>query len=300
MALILANDGIDPSAKEQLEAMGHIVDIKKYEGEELLARLKEVDCIIIRSATRMDREQLEAGKAGGKLKLVLRAGVGLDNVDLIHAQQLGIDVSNTPTASSNAVAELALGQMFSLSRHLYAAGISMREGKWLKKAYQGVELTGKTLGLYGFGRIAKLLGKKAKALGMQVIYTNRSGPRADADFRYVSKEELLAESDYISLHVPFAGGQALIGPEEFQRMKEGVFLINTSRGGVVDEEALLTAIQSGKVAAAALDVFAKEPLDQESLRQCEKIALTPHIGASTMEAQERIGGNLVDLIAERL
>ena len=300
MAIILANDGIDLSAKEQLEALGHEVDTNKYEGDDLLKRLAEVDCVIVRSATKIRKEQLDAGKAGN-LKLVIRAGVGTDNIDVEYAKEIGVDVSNTPAASSDAVAELALGQMLALCRNLYHANRSMPQGKWLKKEYGGSEINGKTLGLLGIGRIASSLGRKAKALGMEVIYTNRSGPKDFAhEFEYVDMDTLLERSDFISAHIPFSGGEAVIGKNEINKMKDGVFLINTARGGVIDEDALVDAIEAGKVRAAAVDVFVEEPTTNKRLLECDRVSLTPHIGAATNEAQARIGDNIVDIIKEKL
>lgn len=299
MAYILANDGIESSAKQALEALGHTVDSTHYEGEELLRKLAEADICIVRSATKIRKEQLDAGKAG-LLKLVIRAGVGIDNIDAEYAKTIGVEVTNTPAASSDAVAELALAHMLALSRNLYHSNITMRQGKWLKKEYEGTEIAGKTLGLLGFGRIAQSLGKKAQALGMNVIYTNRSGKRADAEeFQYVTFDELLTHSDFISCHIPFAGGAAIIGKDEIEKCKDGVFFVNTARGGVIDEDALVDAIESGKVRGAAIDVFNVEPTTNERLLQCERISLTPHIGAATKEAQGRIGGNIVDIIKER-
>lgn len=298
MAIILANDGIEASAKERLEKLGHTVDTNHYEGDDLLQRLAEVDVCIVRSATKIRKEQLDAGKAGN-LKLVIRAGVGIDNIDHEYAETIGVHVTNTPAASSDAVAELALGHMLALCRNIYHANVSMRQNQWLKKQYEGTEIAGKTLGLIGFGRIARSLGRKAAALGMNVYYTNRSGPKADiTEFQHLPMDELLKRADFISIHTPFAGGTPIIGAAELAQCKDGVYVINTSRGGVVDEDAIVDAIESGKVAGAAFDVFVHEPADNERLLKNDKISLTPHIGASTKEAQGRIGGNIVEIIEE--
>ncbi len=301
MALILANDGIDASAKQALIDLGHVVDTAKYEGDALLARLAEVDAVIVRSATKIRNPEIDAG-AAGNLKLIIRGGVGVDNINVDYAKEKGIEVRNTPAASSSAVAELALGHMLCLARHIGEANVTMREGKWLKKQYSGTEIAGKTLGLIGFGRIARSLAAKCNALGMNVIFhTRRQLACEDCDdCEQFCLEDVLRESDYVSLHVPFSGGKPLIGKEEFELMKDGVFIINCARGGVVDEDALVDAIESGKVAGAALDVFEVEPLENERIRNCDKISLTPHIGAATAEAQARIGDNIVDIIKERL
>ena len=298
MALILANDGIDASAKQALIDLGHVVDTAKYEGDALLARLAEVDAVIVRSATKIRNPEIDAG-AAGNLKLIIRGGVGVDNINVDYAEEKGIEVRNTPAASSSAVAELALGHMLSLARHIGEANVTMREGKWLKKQYSGTEIAGKTLGLIGFGRIARSLAFKCLALGMDVIFHDCLQLEGD-NCKQRCLEDVLREADYISLHVPFSGGKPLIGKEEFELMKDGVFIINCARGGVVDEDALVDAIEAGKVAGAALDVFEVEPLENERIRNCDKISLTPHIGAATAEAQARIGDNIVDIIKERL
>ncbi|HPY63571.1 MAG TPA: D-2-hydroxyacid dehydrogenase [Bacillota bacterium] len=298
MALILANDGIDASAKQALIDLGHVVDTAKYEGDALLARLAEVDAVIVRSATKIRNPEIDAG-AAGNLKLIIRGGVGVDNINVDYAEEKGIEVRNTPAASSSAVAELALGHMLSLARHIGEANVTMRQGKWLKKQYSGTEIAGKTLGLIGFGRIARSLAFKCLALGMDVIFHDCLQLEGD-NCEQKCLEDVLREADYISLHVPFSGGKPLIGKEEFELMKDGVFIINCARGGVVDEDALVDAIEAGKVAGAALDVFEVEPLENERVRNCDKISLTPHIGAATAEAQARIGDNIVDIIKERL
>lgn len=298
MAIILANDGIAKKAEEDLRALGHEVDTKKYEGDDLLRRIAEVDCIVVRSATKLRDPEIDAG-ASGNLKLIIRGGVGLDNINVDYAVSKGIEVRNTPAASSSAVAELVLGHMLTMARHIGEANVSMRQGKWLKKQYAGTEIAGKTLGLIGFGRIAHALADKCLALGMTVVYTDLFDIECDTCCQ-MAMEELLSVSDYISVHTPFIGGKPLIGRDEIAKMKDGVFIINCARGGVVDEDALVDAIEEGKVKGAALDVFAVEPLQNERLISCEKISLTPHIGAATVEAQARIGDIIVDIIKECL
>ena len=298
MALILANDGIDKKAEADLKALGHEVDTQKYEGDELLARLAQVDCVIVRSATKIRTAQIDAG-AGGRLKLIIRGGVGVDNIDVDYAEQKGIEVRNTPAASSSAVAELVLGHMLTMARHIGEANVSMRQGKWLKKEYTGSEIAGKTLGLIGFGRIANSLAVKCLALGMEVVFTDILDIECDI-CPQVDFQQVLGMADYVSIHIPFSGGAPMIGKKEIDMMKDGVFIINCARGGIIDEDALVDAIESGKVRGAALDVFAEEPLKNQRLLDCEKISLTPHIGAATAEAQARIGDNIVDIIKERL
>ncbi|EOD01801.1 D-2-hydroxyacid dehydrogenase [Caldisalinibacter kiritimatiensis] len=300
MARILVTDGMDQNAVKELKNMGHEVVEQHYEPEELKEQLKNFDAAVVRSATKVREPIIDAALETKKLKLIIRAGVGLDNIDVSYAMERGIEVRNTPKASSASVAELAIGHMFALARYIYISNVTMRKGEWNKKAYKGIELAGKTLGLIGFGRIAKETAKRAHALGMKVIYTNRSGPKEGYDdYTYKPLEELLKESDFISLHVPFNKEVGpIISTKEFEIMKDGVYLVNCARGGVVDEEALLEALDSGKVAACAIDVFEEEPTKNEKLYTHERVSLTPHIGASTKEAQARIGKEVVEIIDE--
>lgn len=302
MARILASDGIEKSAAQALTDLGHEVVEQFYPVQELARQIGTYDAVIVRSATKITKEVLDGALAAGRLKLVVRAGVGVDNIDVAYAQAHGIAVTNTPNASSLAVAELAIGHMFSLARFLYHSNVTMRGGQWNKKQYEGIELSGKTLGLVGFGRIAQQTARIACAIGMKVIYHTRSGRKEGFDaYSYVSMDELLSRSDFISVHVPLsAESGALIGEREFAKMKDGVYLVNCARGGVVSEQALLEALDSGKVAAAALDVFEQEPTKNERLYTHERVSLTPHIGASTLEAQKRIGAEIVEIVKERL
>lgn len=300
MSKILVSDGMDKKAAQVLKDLGHELKEEHYEPEELKEKIKNVDAIIVRSATKIRKEIIDAALETEQLKLIIRAGVGVDNIDVSYAVENGITVRNTPNASSRSVAELAVGQMFSLARYTYISNVTMREGKWNKKQYKGTEILGKTLGLIGFGRIARETGKMAKALGMTVLYTNRSGKKDGYDdFTYVTMDELFKESDYISLHIPYDKDKgALIGKNEFEKMKDGVYLVNCARGGVVDEKALLEALNSGKVAASAIDVFEEEPTKNEELYTHGKVSLTPHIGASTKEAQSRIGEEIVEIVKD--
>jgi D-3-phosphoglycerate dehydrogenase len=299
MAKILVTDGIDKSAAEALRSVGHEVVEQFYPPEELRAQVKNFDIMVVRSATKVTKGILDGAAETGKLALIIRGGVGVDNIDVAYAKELGISVRNTPAASSNAVAELAIGHMFAVARYIYIANVTMRAGAWEKKKYTGHELQGKTLGLVGFGRIARETARIARGIGMNVIYNSRSGRKeAHDDFEYRPLEETLSVSDFISLHVPADKEKgALIGVKEFALMKDGVYLINCARGGVIDEDALLAALDSGKVAAAALDVFENEPPKNELILSHERISLTPHIGASTKEAQQKIGAEIVKIIA---
>ena len=302
MYKILANDGIDKGAELRLVELGFEVDTNHYKDEDLTKKIKEVDCIVIRSATKIRKPLIDEAVKGGRLKLIIRAGVGIDNIDHEYSKEQGIIVRNTPRSSSDAVAELTIAHMFALARHIYISNVTMRNGQWNKKLYLGIELSGKTLGLVGFGRIAKSVAKKAMALGMKVIYTDISGKSDELpECQFVSKNELLTQSDFISLHIPFSKELGpYLGETEFDLMKDGMFVIQASRGGVVNEEALLKALDSGKVKKAALDVFEDEPTKNERIYTHESISLTPHIGASTKEAQARIGLETIDVILEYL
>lgn len=294
---ILANDGMDKSAVDQLEALGHLVDTSHYEGDDLVNHMRQSDVIVIRSATKIRKELIDRVK-DSQLKLMIRAGVGIDNIDHVYAQENGFTVKNTPNSSSAAVAELAIGHMFALARHIHISNVTMKNGEWNKKHYTGIEIAGKTLGLIGMGRISYEVAVRAKALGMTVVYTNRRGKIEEYNaFEYLSMEELLAASDFISLHIPFDKQVgATIGEAQFAQMKDGVYLINTARGGVVCEKALLAALNSGKVAGAGIDVFEEEPTKNQELVNHPKVSATPHIGASTNEAQERIGNETISVI----
>lgn len=298
MLKILATDGIDKSAREELESMEHEVKEQFFEPEELKKALADYDVVVVRSATKVKAPIIDAAAEAGRLKMIIRAGVGVDNIDVEYAESKGLKVRNTPNSSSASVAELALAHMFSLARFVGISNVTMREGKWNKKNYTGIELAGKTLGLVGFGRISIELAKKATALGMKVVYTNRRGPREDfPEYGYSTLEELLRISDFVSIHTPsLEGGKSLIGKDELKMMKNTAYLVNCARGGVVDEEALLQALESGDLAGAGIDVFVEEPPKNSALINHPNVSVTPHIGGSTAEAQERIGGEIVDII----
>ena len=302
MYKILANDGIDKSAELKLIELGYSVDTNHYQGEELDKMIQEVDCIIIRSATKIRVPLIDKALETNKLQLIIRAGVGIDNIDHAYAKEKGITVRNTPNSSSDAVAELAIGHMFALARHIYISNVTMRNGEWNKKEYKGFELNGKTLGLVGFGRISRSVAKKAMALGMTVIYDDLMGKSEFLpECEFVGKERLLKEADIVSLHIPFIKENgAYLGTDEFNNMKKGMVVINTARGGVVNEDALLQALDSGIVKMAALDVYESEPTKDERIFTHNLISLTPHIGASTIEAQSRIGNETIEVILESL
>ncbi len=296
---ILVTDGMDKTALAKLKELGHEVVEQFYEPEELGKALRDFDAVVVRSKTKVRANHIDEAK-GGKLKLIIRGGVGVDNIDVKYAEENGIKVRNTPNASSQSVAECALAHMFACARYISVAGSTMREDKWEKKAYaKGIELQGKTLGIVGFGRIGAHLGVMAKAIGMDVIATRSSrtsGTDEATGIPYVTLDELLAKSDFVSLHAPALPGGPLVNADTIAKMKDGVCIINTSRGGNVDEAALLDALNSGKVRAAGLDVWAEEPSKNHDLYSHPMVSCTPHIGAQTVEAQKRIGAEIVEII----
>ena len=298
MIRVLATDGMEASAVEKLQSLGYEVEQHFYEPEDLKKAVQEFDVMVVRSATKVKKDIIDAAALTGRLKLIIRGGVGIDNIDKAAAEAVGIKVTNTPAASSASVAELTLGHMFSMARHIGIANATMRNGEWNKKKYEGIELGGRTLGLYGFGRIAREVAKRANALGMNVVYFKRSGEDNTVDFaKYVDLATLIKDSDFISVHVPKqADRDYLIGKEEIAQMKDGVYLVNTSRGGIIEEDALVEALDSGKVAGAALDVYKEEPTKNEKILHNAKISMTPHIAAATGEAQTRIGVEIVEII----
>ncbi|MEM9917529.1 MAG: D-2-hydroxyacid dehydrogenase [Bacteroidota bacterium] len=312
MIKILVNDGIHPDGKLLLEKAGYQVVTEKVPQDKLEAELPEYDVIVVRSATKVRKDLIDKCP---KLKIIARGGVGLDNIDHDYARSKGIAVINTPAASSQAVAELTFAHIFSLARSLHLANREMpgkgdTAFKTLKKSYsKGFQLRGKTLGIIGFGRIGQETARIGLALGMNVLPVDLMINDANIDIQLydvdkvqltvklptVSMDEMLANADIISLHVPFTG-KPLLSDDSFAKMKDGAILINCARGGTVDEDALLKAMESGKVAAAGLDVFESEPTPRKELLQHPAISLSPHIGASTGEAQRNIGLELADKI----
>ena len=309
---VLANDGLDQSGIDGLQKAGFEVITTKVPQEELINYINEnqVRTLLVRSATKVRKDIIDACPS---LKIIGRGGVGMDNIDVEYAREKGINVINTPAASSASVAELVFAHLFSGCRFLTDSNRKMPvEGDTkfaeLKKAYtKGVELRGKTIGIIGFGRIGQEVAKMALGLGMRVLavdnYTEKitvkveffNGQSVDFEIKTQSKEEVLKEADFVTLHVP-AQKEFVIGQKEFDLMKNGAALVNCARGGVVDEEALLKALDGGKLAFAGLDVFINEPTPAKSILSHPKISLTPHTGASTNEAQDRIGISLAEQI----
>jgi len=312
MTKILANDGIDPVGKSLLEQAGFVVDTETVPQDKLIEALQHYDGLTVRSATKVRQDVIDQCP---NLKLIGRGGVGMDNIDVEYARSKGIAVVNTPAASSLSVAELVFAHLFTGIRFLQDSNRKMPvEGGTnfnnLKKAYaKGIELKGKTLGVIGFGRIGRETAAIGLRLGMNVVAYDlypfsgnislsfQGGISVDIPVQTISLEEVISQSDFISLHTPFAD-RPILGEEEFSKMKKGVGIVNCSRGGTIDETALIAALDSGKVAFAGLDVFDNEPTPQQAILQHPKISLTPHIGASTNEAQERIGTELATLIIE--
>ena len=281
----------DPIAKEGVNLLrdaGFQVDERPdLKGEKLVAEIHEYDALIVRSATKVTREVIEAAS---RLKVIGRAGVGLDNIDLVAAKEHGIEVINTPGATAISVAELALGLMLACARRIPQADRSVHAGRWEKKLFKGIELYGKTLGIIGIGKIGTELARRAAALGMKVIAYDPF-VKSHEIAEMVDFDELLSRADVISLHLPLTDEtRNMLSENEFAKMKDGVILVNAARGGIVDEDALAKALESGKVRCAALDVYAQEPIDPDSpLLKFENIVLTPHIGAQTLEGQRRAG-----------
>lgn len=312
---ILANDGIAPIGKQQLETAGFTVVTETVPQNDLIQTINNENyvALLVRSATTVRKDLIDACPS---LKLIGRGGVGMDNIDVAYAREKGLHVINTPASSSQSVAELVMAHLFGAVRFVYDANRQMpangiTEFKTLKKKYaKGLELRGKTLGIIGFGRIGQATASYALGCGMNVVYTDPFAEKTTinvmvgnhhvaVELLCSTKEEVLTKADFISLHIPKLG-QPTIGNEEFARMKDGVIIVNTARGGVVNEDALIAHLNSGKVAHAALDVFENEPTPREDLLKHPKISLTPHIGAATLEAQDRIGEELASQIKELL
>jgi len=287
---ILIADKTENEVIQQLKDAGQEVTFSEMDAATLLKEIPNYDGLMVRSRTKATADVINAG-AKGSLKVIGRAGIGVDNIDLPTASKNKIKVVNAPTGTTESVAELAFGLMLAASRSIPQADHSMKQGLWEKKAFKGVELCGKTLGIIGIGRIGTELGKRALAFNMKVLaYDKYIQKSPTAKIAMVSLEKLLKESDYLSLHIPFVKEEgATIKEPDFEKMKDGVIIINCARGGVVDEQALLKYLNSGKVRAAALDVYAAEPPTFKELVNHPKVVCTPHIGASTKEGQLRAG-----------
>lgn len=315
---ILANDGISHAGEEKLKSLGYEVITDTVDQDKLIDFINnnDVGVLLVRSATQVRADLIDACS---NLKIIGRGGVGLDNIDVDHANSKGVEVINTPAASSQSVAELVMGSLFSMVRMTYDANRQMpikgnTEFKALKKKYaKGIELRGKILGIIGTGRIGAATASYALGIGMKVIGYDAFMDRAtvfvplpddttmEVMMPMVSLDELYRRSDFITIHVPAQPGEKpLISKTELDIMKEGVYLVNASRGGLIDEDDLIDALNSGKVAGATLDVFLNEPTPKQELIAHSRLITTPHIGAATLEAQDRIGVELADKINDLL
>ncbi len=302
MTRLLIADGLSSEAVSKIKQIPgiEVLEFKDIPRPELKEKIPTVDILIVRSRTQVDRDLLEGAR---NLKLAIRAGIGLDNVDVAAATELGVVVMNAPTGNIVTTAEHAIALLFSISRHVHRADASMREGKWDKKSFQGFEIRGKTLGVVGLGNIGKAVAERGNGLRMNVIgYDPYLSQEAAAKYnvRLCSMDELLAKSDYITIHVPLMDAtRNLISKEAFSKMKKTAFLINCARGGIVDEAALIDALDKKLIRGAALDVFEKEPLPADSafLKRTD-VLMTPHLGASTEEAQAQVGLEVAEQVAE--
>jgi D-3-phosphoglycerate dehydrogenase len=291
---VLVCDKTEKECIEQMRAAGLTVDTNfDITPEQLMTTLPGYDVVVVRSRTKIRQPLIEACP---NLKLIVRGGVGLDTIDVEYARSKGIVVKNTPLASSASVAELAIGYIFMLARSLYKATSTMKAEKWDKKSFEGDEIAGKTLGIIGLGNIGTETAKRAQQLGMSIVAYDPSS-RQIFGVQMIALDELLARADYISLHLPRTKESAnMISVKQFAKMKTGVRIINCARGGIIDEDALYDALVSGKVAGAALDVFAEEPPTNWKLLQLDNVIGSPHIGATTKEAQTRVGAEVADIV----
>ena len=301
---VLICDKTEASALEAMRAAGIDVDNRpEITPEELLRDAAQYDGMVVRSRTRITKEVIDAAT---NLKIVVRGGVGLDNIEVKYAESKGVAVRNTPKASADSVAELTIGYLLALARKIPQASASMAQGQWKKKVLEGTEIAGKTLGLIGLGNIGQAVARRANALGMDVIFYRRT-PTTVPYARQVSLDEVLARSDYISLHVPKTSETAnILNAGAFAKMKDGVYVVNCGRGGTVDEDALYDALVSGKVAGAALDVFMDEKVNPGNPKLFELkdkngfnlVIGSPHVGASTVEGQGRVGAEVAEILTD--
>ncbi len=296
---VLLNDGLEKEGIQILEEAGIQTDNRKRDLPSLISDIGQFDALIVRSATKVTKEVIEAG-ARGKLKIIGRAGVGYDNIDVVAASDNGIVVKSAPYGSTDAVAELSIGLMLAASRNIPQAHQSLKNSKWEKKHLKGTELAYKTLGILGCGRIGQKLAEIAKrGFDMEVVGYDIK-PCPDSSIKFISKEEVLAKSDYVSIHT--GGRDVIVGKKELSIMKPTAYLINTSRGNNIDEQALYKALKEGKIAGAALDVFVDEPKAEgaefrNKLKELDNVVLTCHLGASTVEAQRETSIEIARVIS---
>lgn len=296
------NDPLDKQATEKFASLPNIqLTSQHYEKEELIKLMPEIEILVVRSATKVTADIIEAGT---KLKIIGRAGTGLDNIDVKVAEAKGIKVINTPGANSISVAELTIGLMIACSRHIARGTIDLKNGKWTKKELEGHELYKRTVGIIGFGNIGREVAKRLLAFDMNVLAYDPIVKETDMNVKLVDLDTLISNSDYITIHVPLTPEtKNLINKDTISKMKDGVIIINAARGGIVDESALYEALLSGKIYAAGLDVFEVEPPTDElrqKLLSLPNVVATPHVGASTFEAQERVGMLLVERLIKEI
>jgi D-3-phosphoglycerate dehydrogenase / 2-oxoglutarate reductase len=297
---VLISDPVDAKAVQTMRDAGLEVDVRDdITPDDLLTAIPQYDAIVVRSRTKATAAVIDAGK---NLKVIVRGGVGVDNIDVAHAKEKGVKVMNTPAASSISVAELTIGYMFAMARQIPQMTASMKAVKWEKKKFEGSEVCCKTLGLIGAGRIGHEVAKRAKGLGMDVVIYDPYLSQEAADelgVKCVSLAEVLANADYISIHTPLTDEtRNMINTQSIAKMKDGVRIINCARGGIIDENALVEALQTGKVAGAALDVYAEEPLKDPKLYEQPNVIGSPHVGAATVEAQDRIGSEVAKILID--
>jgi len=299
---IHVNDPLDPNAMKNLESYEKAeVTSEHYDPADLVQKIAGYDAIVVRSATKVTKEVIEAGT---DLKVIARAGTGLDNVDLDAAKKTGIKVVNTPGANSVSVAELTIGLMLGLFRHIPRGTNGLKEGLWEKKKLKGNELFKKTVGVIGFGTIGKQVAERLLAFDCNIIAYDVVKDAGGLDVQFVELDELYKKADIITVHTPLLNAtKGLINKDAFDKMKKGVFVIDAARGGILDEQALCDSIEAGKVAGAALDVFDVEPPTDELRKKLigfDNVVCTPHIGASTYEAQERVGEQIVENLIDAI
>lgn len=295
MRRILVTDGMEKSAVQKLKDNGFEVVEQYYEPEALAEAIRDFDGMVVRSKTKVRKPFIDAMAEAGSIKVIVRGGVGVDNIDVSYAEEKGIAVRNTPNASTNSVAEYVIGAMFALARNFPAANSSTHAGQWDKNRFKGVEIKGKTLGIIGCGRIGRRVGEIGKALGMDVIGTDLVQVPDNAGIRFMSFDEVVSQADFLVLTVS-GSGDPIITEAVMNQMKKGSFFINSARGSLVDQKAVAQAVRAGQLAGAALDVFQVEPLDDQGLRDVDNILLTPHIAGQTKEGQTRIGDEVADIL----
>lgn len=297
---VLVTDPIHEDGIKKLEEFADVEVATDLNQEALIKKIPEFDAIIVRSATKVGKDVLDAAE---NLKLIVRAGVGLDNIDLDVAEEKSIKVENTPEAPTTAVAELAIGLMLTWARNLPKADKSLKEGKWIKSQLVGTELKGKTLGIIGTGRIGREVAQRAKALGMNLLGHDvvKSDEFKEMNGEYVSLDELLKNSDYVTIHVPLIPPtEHMIGEEQLKLMKSTAVIVNTARGPIIDEKALVKALENEEIAGACVDVYEHEPPEESPLTQLDNVITIPHLGASTREAQRAAGILAAEKIRENL